>query len=58
MIDIIPDHKNPGKPKIRVGFYDDKGRSEFTADVTPDMKVCSLEVFGPVVGVAAYDDLD
>jgi acyl-CoA reductase-like NAD-dependent aldehyde dehydrogenase len=26
--------------------------------VTPDMKVCSTEVFGPVVGVAAYDDLD
>jgi acyl-CoA reductase-like NAD-dependent aldehyde dehydrogenase len=28
------------------------------ADVTPDMKVCSMEVFGPVVGVAAYDRLD
>ena len=27
-------------------------------DVTPDMKVCSQEVFGPVVGIAAYDDLD
>ena len=27
-------------------------------DVTPDMKVCAQEVFGPVVGVAAYDDLD
>ena len=27
-------------------------------DVTPDMKVCAREVFGPVVGVAAYDDLD
>lgn len=26
--------------------------------VTPDMKVCSQEVFGPVVAVAAYDDLD
>jgi acyl-CoA reductase-like NAD-dependent aldehyde dehydrogenase len=26
--------------------------------VTPAMKVCSAEVFGPVVGVAAYDDLD
>ena len=25
---------------------------------TPDMKVCSAEVFGPVVAVAAYDDLD
>jgi acyl-CoA reductase-like NAD-dependent aldehyde dehydrogenase len=27
-------------------------------NVTPDMKVCALEVFGPVVGLATYDDLD
>ena len=27
-------------------------------NVTPDMKVCSDEVFGPVVAVAAYDDVD
>jgi acyl-CoA reductase-like NAD-dependent aldehyde dehydrogenase len=27
-------------------------------DVTPAMKVCALEVFGPVVGVARYRDLD
>ncbi len=27
-------------------------------DVTPDMKVCALEVFGPVVAVQAYDTLD
>ena len=26
--------------------------------VTPDMKVCHDEVFGPVIAVAAYDDLD
>lgn len=26
--------------------------------VTPDMKVCHTEVFGPVVGVAAYDSID
>ena len=26
--------------------------------VTPDMKVCADEVFGPVVGVATYTDLD
>jgi acyl-CoA reductase-like NAD-dependent aldehyde dehydrogenase len=26
--------------------------------VLPDMKVCTGEVFGPVVGIAAYDDLD
>jgi acyl-CoA reductase-like NAD-dependent aldehyde dehydrogenase len=28
------------------------------ADVTPDMRVCADEVFGPVVGVAGYTDLD
>ncbi len=28
------------------------------ADVTPEMKVCSQEVFGPVVGVAGYDTFD
>ena len=27
-------------------------------NVTPDMKVCSLEVFGPLVALATYDDLD
>lgn len=27
-------------------------------DVTPDMEVCRTEVFGPVVGVATYDDWD
>jgi acyl-CoA reductase-like NAD-dependent aldehyde dehydrogenase len=26
--------------------------------VTPDMKVCAQEVFGPVVGVQVYDDFD
>ena len=26
--------------------------------VLPEMKVCAEEVFGPVVGIAAYDDLD
>jgi len=26
--------------------------------VTPDMKVCAGEVFGPVVGIAAYTDFD
>jgi acyl-CoA reductase-like NAD-dependent aldehyde dehydrogenase len=26
--------------------------------VTPEMKVCAKEVFGPVVAIAAYDDVD
>ena len=29
-----------------------------SATCTPDMKVCANEVFGPVVGVATYTDLD
>ena len=28
------------------------------SDVKPDMKVCRKEVFGPVVTIQAYDDLD
>ena len=28
------------------------------ADVVPDMKVCSQEVFGPVVGIQAYDHFE
>jgi acyl-CoA reductase-like NAD-dependent aldehyde dehydrogenase len=33
-------------------------RPTVLTDVTPDMDVCAKEVFGPVVGVAAYDDID
>lgn len=33
-------------------------RPTVLVDVTPDMKVCRQEVFGPVVAVAAYDSLD
>jgi acyl-CoA reductase-like NAD-dependent aldehyde dehydrogenase len=33
-------------------------RPTVLADVTPDMKVCAGEVFGPVVTIAGYDDLD
>ena len=50
-----------------VGRRGDASRSAATVDgrlleptvltgVLPDMKVCTEEVFGPVVGVAAYDD--
>jgi len=42
------------------GEVDDDGVMGPTVltDVTPEMKVCSEEVFGPVVAVATYDDLD
>jgi acyl-CoA reductase-like NAD-dependent aldehyde dehydrogenase len=33
-------------------------RPTVLTDVTPDMKVCRDEVFGPVVAVQAYDSLD
>jgi acyl-CoA reductase-like NAD-dependent aldehyde dehydrogenase len=33
-------------------------RPTVLTDVTPDMKVCAQEVFGPVVAVARYRDLD
>jgi acyl-CoA reductase-like NAD-dependent aldehyde dehydrogenase len=33
-------------------------RPTVLCDVAPDMKVSCLEVFGPVVGVAVYDDVD
>jgi acyl-CoA reductase-like NAD-dependent aldehyde dehydrogenase len=32
-------------------------RPTVIANATPDMKVCSNEVFGPVVAIASYDDL-
>ena len=33
-------------------------RPTVLVDVRPDMKVCAREVFGPVVAVATYDDVD
>ncbi len=33
-------------------------RPTLVVDATPDMKVCSQEVFGPVVAVTRYDDFD
>ena len=42
------------------GVVDGDGvlRPTVLTDVTPDMKVCNLEVFGPVVGIARYRDFD
>jgi acyl-CoA reductase-like NAD-dependent aldehyde dehydrogenase len=50
-----------GGAKVAVGGeVGDDGilRPTVLTGVTPDMKVCADEVFGPVVAVAAYDDLD
>jgi acyl-CoA reductase-like NAD-dependent aldehyde dehydrogenase len=42
------------------GTVDDDGVLAPTVltGVTPDMEVCRTEVFGPVMGVATYDDID
>lgn len=42
------------------GTLDDAGvlRPTVITNARHDMKVCALEVFGPVVTVAAYDDID
>ena len=42
------------------GVIGDDGvlRPTILANVSHDMKVCAGEVFGPVVAIAAYDDLD
>ncbi|HEX6417720.1 MAG TPA: aldehyde dehydrogenase family protein, partial [Acidimicrobiales bacterium] len=46
--------------KVATGGDVDGGvmRPTVLTGTTPDMKVCAVEVFGPVVAVAAYDDLD
>ncbi|MFT3854250.1 MAG: aldehyde dehydrogenase family protein [Ilumatobacteraceae bacterium] len=42
------------------GIVDDRGvlLPTVLTGVLPDMQVCRGEVFGPVVGIAAYDDVD
>jgi acyl-CoA reductase-like NAD-dependent aldehyde dehydrogenase len=50
-----------GGAKVAVGgdvTADGVLRPTVLTGVTPDMKVCADEVFGPVLAVAAYDDLD
>jgi acyl-CoA reductase-like NAD-dependent aldehyde dehydrogenase len=50
-----------GGAKVAAGGEIDSAgllRPTVLTNVTPDMKVCAGEVFGPVVGIAAYDDLD
>jgi len=49
-----------GAKALTGGALDDAGVLQPTvlANVTPDMLVCSKEVFGPVVTIQAYDTLD
>jgi acyl-CoA reductase-like NAD-dependent aldehyde dehydrogenase len=49
-----------GAKVLTGGALDDDGvlRPTVITNAKPDMKVCSHEVFGPVVAIATYDDLD
>ncbi|HVE18128.1 MAG TPA: aldehyde dehydrogenase family protein, partial [Ilumatobacteraceae bacterium] len=49
-----------GAKVLTGGALDDDGvlRPTVITNATPDMKVCSKEVFGPVVAIATYDNLD
>src|SRR5262245_24326289 len=55
------DEATAGGAKVATGGVvgeDGVLRPTVLTGVTPDMKVCADEVFGPVVAVAAYDTLD
>ena len=56
----IDEAVDAGAKVVSGGEIGDDGvlRPTVLADVTPDMKVCAGEVFGPVVAIAGYDDLD
>lgn len=58
--DWIADAVTGGARVACGGTTDERGVLAPTVlvDVSPDMAVCAKEVFGPVVTVAAYDDLD
>ncbi|MGC1301054.1 MAG: aldehyde dehydrogenase family protein, partial [Caulobacteraceae bacterium] len=46
----------PGRPDgLERGFY---VRPTIFSDVTPDMTIAKEEIFGPVLSIFAYDDLD
>lgn len=56
----IDEAVSQGAQLVSGGFIGDDGvlRPTILANVSHDMKVCAGEVFGPVVAIAAYDDLD
>lgn len=56
----IDEAVDAGARVVNGGEIGDDGllRPTVLANVTHDMKVCAGEVFGPVVAIATYDDLD
>jgi acyl-CoA reductase-like NAD-dependent aldehyde dehydrogenase len=58
--DWIAEATDAGARCVAGGDVGDDGvlRPTVLADVTPDMKVCREEVFGPVLAVQVYDDVE
>jgi acyl-CoA reductase-like NAD-dependent aldehyde dehydrogenase len=56
----VAEAQTAGARVLTGGSLADDGilRPTVIAGATPEMKVCSQEVFGPVVAIAEYDDLD
>jgi acyl-CoA reductase-like NAD-dependent aldehyde dehydrogenase len=60
VVSWIEDAVGDGARVVAGGEVGDDGvlRPTVLADVTNDMKVCNTEVFGPLVGVQVYDDVE
>jgi acyl-CoA reductase-like NAD-dependent aldehyde dehydrogenase len=56
----VAEAESQGAKVLTGGTVDDRGvlRPTIVANAKADMKVCSKEVFGPVVAIATYDSLD
>jgi acyl-CoA reductase-like NAD-dependent aldehyde dehydrogenase len=60
VVSWITEAASAGADVLSGGDLSDDGvlRPTILANVRPDMKVCAKEVFGPVVAIASYDDVD
>lgn len=56
----VAEAESAGAKVLTGGAVDEHGvlRPTVISNAKPDMKVCSKEVFGPVVAIATYDSLD
>ncbi|MEP7111941.1 MAG: aldehyde dehydrogenase family protein, partial [Ilumatobacteraceae bacterium] len=60
VVSWVAEAEAAGAKVLTGGALDDNGvlRPTVISNAKPDMKVCSQEVFGPVVAIATYDSLD
>jgi acyl-CoA reductase-like NAD-dependent aldehyde dehydrogenase len=60
VVSWVAEAEAAGAKVLTGGALDEDGvlRPTVITNVTPEMKVCSKEVFGPVVAIASYDNLD